>query len=60
MRDDLDVAKFLIEEAGCAAVPGTSCGAPDYLRFSYATSETDIDEGIASARAAIEAARARG
>ncbi|MFI5299492.1 MAG: pyridoxal phosphate-dependent aminotransferase, partial [Polyangiales bacterium] len=48
VRDDLDVAKLLIEEAGCAAVPGTSCGAPGYMRFSYATSETDIDEGIAA------------
>ena len=54
---DLDIAKFLIEDAGVAAVPGSAFGAPGYLRFSYATSEEVIDQGIAAVRAAVERAR---
>ena len=54
IANDLDVAKFLIEEAGVAAVPGSAFGAPGYLRFSYATSEAIIDQGIASLRAAVD------
>ena len=57
IENDLEVAKFLIEEAGVAAVPGSAFGAPGYLRFSYATSEDVIDEGIAALRAAVERAR---
>ncbi len=57
IENDLEVAKFLIEEAGVAAVPGSAFGAPGYLRFSYATSEAVIDEGIAALRAAVERAR---
>jgi len=55
--DDIEVAKFLLDEAGCAAVPGTPFGAPGYMRFSYATSEENIDQGLAAARAAVEKAR---
>ena len=55
--DDLAIAKFLLEEAGCAAVPGSAFGAPGYLRFSYATSEENIDAGLAAAKAAVEKAR---
>ena len=50
----------IVEESGCAAVPGSAFGAPGYLRFSYATSEENIDKGLAAAKAAVEAARSRG
>jgi aspartate/methionine/tyrosine aminotransferase len=36
-----------LEEAEVAAVPGEAFGPSGYLRFSYATSDTDIVEGIA-------------
>ena len=58
LADDVEVATFLLEEAGCAAVPGSAFGAPGYLRFSYATSEQNIEAGLAAAKAAV--ARARG
>ncbi len=54
LTDDLAIATFLLEEAGCAAVPGSAFGAPGYLRFSYATSEENIDAGLAAAKAAVE------
>jgi aspartate aminotransferase len=58
LADDIDIATFLIEEAGCAAVPGSAFGAPGYMRFSYATSEENIEKGLAAAKEAV--ARARG
>ena len=60
IADDLDIATFLLEAAGCAAVPGSAFGAPGYMRFSYATSEENIDRGLAGAKAAVEAARVAG
>jgi aspartate aminotransferase len=36
-----------------AAVAGAPFGAPGYIRFSYASSEEDIDGGIRAIRAAI-------
>lgn len=55
LTNDLEIAKFLLEESGCAAVPGSAFGAPGYLRFSYATSEETIEKGLAAAKAAVDA-----
>ncbi len=52
---DEDVAFFLLDEAHVAAVPGGAFGAPGYVRFSYATSEDRIKNGIASIKRAMEA-----
>jgi len=57
LENDLEIAKFLIEEAGVAAVPGSAFGAPGYLRFSYATSEDVIDQGVSAIRVAVQKAR---
>lgn len=40
------LAEFLLENAHIAAVAGDAFGAPEYLRFSYATSEKNINEGV--------------
>jgi aspartate aminotransferase len=48
-----DVARWLLEEAHVATVPGSPFGAPGYIRFSYACSEEDIDAGIEAIRALI-------
>jgi aspartate aminotransferase len=56
LANDLEIAKFLLEESGCAAVPGSAFGAPGYLRFSYATSEETIEKGLAAAKAVVERA----
>lgn len=57
MVNDEDVAFFLLDEAHVAAVPGGAFGAPGYVRFSYATSEERIKNGIASIKRAMDAAR---
>ncbi len=57
IEDDLQLCSYLLDSARCALVPGTAFGAPGFLRFSYATSMEQIDEGlrrIAEAVAALE------
>jgi aspartate aminotransferase len=57
IASDEDVAFFLLDKAHVAAVPGGAFGAPGYVRFSYATSEARINEGIASIKRAIAEAK---
>ena len=57
IANDEDVAFFLLEKAHVAAVPGGAFGAPGYVRFSYATSEERIQNGIAAIKRAIEGAK---
>jgi aspartate aminotransferase len=57
MNNDLEVAMWLLEHAHVATVAGTPFGAPGYLRFSYACSEQDIEDGVAAIRNAIAAQR---
>ncbi len=54
--DALDIADFLLEEAGVAVTPGVDFGdgAADYLRFSYATDIDAIEEAIDRIDAALE------
>jgi aspartate aminotransferase len=54
--DDNDVAMWFLREAHAATVAGSPFGAPGYVRFSYATSEDDIQAGIAAIRAQVAAA----
>jgi len=40
------IAKQMLDEIKVAGIPGDSFGAPHYIRFSFATSEARIQEGI--------------
>jgi aspartate aminotransferase len=54
-RDADELAAYLLEEAAVAVVPGTGFGMPDYVRFSYATSEERIAEALDRVAAALKA-----
>jgi aspartate aminotransferase len=41
-----ELATLILDEVEVAAVPGEAFGPSGYLRFSYATSDEDIVEGI--------------
>lgn len=41
-----DFAEIFLEKAKVAVVPGTGFGAPEYVRWSYATSMENIEEGL--------------
>jgi aspartate aminotransferase len=60
IADDEALAFWLLDAANVAAVPGGAFGAPGYLRFSYATSEDRIAQGIARMKAAVEGAKRSG
>jgi aspartate aminotransferase len=42
IRDDVELAAWMLEHAGVAMVPGTTFGAPGHLRLSYATSMENL------------------
>jgi aspartate aminotransferase len=56
---DEEIALWLLDEAHVATVAGTPFGAPGYLRFSYACSEEEIEQGIAAIQRSVAAAKAR-
>ncbi|HWI61243.1 MAG TPA: pyridoxal phosphate-dependent aminotransferase [Symbiobacteriaceae bacterium] len=51
-----DLAAIILEEARVAVVPGTGFGAPDFIRFSYATSMERIEEGLSRIEALMKEA----
>jgi aspartate aminotransferase len=51
-----DLAEVILEHARVAVVPGTGFGAPDYIRFSYATSMERIGEGLNRIEALMQSA----
>jgi aspartate aminotransferase len=53
LRAPCDVADFFLEEAKAAVVPGEDFGSKDHVRFSYATSLEQIQEGCARIRDAV-------
>lgn len=48
-----DLAMYLLDEAHVACVSGTAFGAPDFLRFSYATSDAKLSEAFARIKQAL-------
>jgi aspartate aminotransferase len=57
IRTSDDLCRVILDEAKVGLVPGTGFGAPDYLRFSYATSMERINEGLDRIEALLREAR---
>ncbi|MFJ3047314.1 pyridoxal phosphate-dependent aminotransferase [Herbaspirillum chlorophenolicum] len=55
LANDVDVMMYFLEQAGVATIDGTSYGQPGYLRFSFATSLEQIEQGCAQLAAAVAA-----
>ena len=53
IKNDIDLANYLLEEAGTGCVPGSGFGSGDHLRFSYAASLPRIHEAMDRVEAAI-------
>ncbi len=51
--DDRDFARYLLEKANVAVVPGTFFGVPGHIRISFATSDDRLREGFARMRDAL-------
>lgn len=51
--NSVEFARFLIQEARVATVPGSAFGTEGYLRISYATSMENLREGLARIKEAV-------
>jgi len=49
-----DFAEYLLDEARVAVVPGEDFGAPENIRFTYATSLPEIEKGCERVAAAVK------
>jgi len=54
IRDDVELAAWMLEHAGVAMVPGTAFGAPGHLRLSYATSMENLRACVQRINDAVE------
>ncbi|WP_026291982.1 pyridoxal phosphate-dependent aminotransferase [Marinobacterium rhizophilum] len=54
-ENDLDLAEFLLNEAGVALVPGSAFGAPGNMRLSFATSLETLQDAIGRIQKALGA-----
>ncbi|SFG08756.1 pyridoxal phosphate-dependent aminotransferase [Neptunomonas qingdaonensis] len=52
--NDIDLAEFLLNDAGVALVPGSAFGAPGNMRLSFATSMNILEDAIKRIKAALE------
>jgi aspartate aminotransferase len=53
VNDDVELAEFLLGEAGVALVPGSAFGAQGHLRLSFATSMDNLENALARLRRAL-------
>ena len=47
IKDSFDLAMYILSDAKVATVPGSAFGAEGFLRLSYATSMTNLEEAVA-------------
>ena len=57
IRDDVELAAWMLENAGVAMVPGTAFGAPGHLRLSFATSMENLQNCVRRIDEAIQNAK---
>ena len=53
LRDDVELATWLLEEARVATVPGSAFGGPGHLRLSYAAGLEYLQEAVRRIREAV-------
>ena len=46
LKDDMELAEYLLENAYVASVPGSAFGLEGYIRFSYAAKAEVLEEAI--------------
>lgn len=60
IRNDVDLADFLLEDGSVAVVTGTSCRIPGYFRITYAVPEKVLELGVARIRQSLAKLRRPG
>lgn len=46
IKDSFDLSEYILDSAKVVTIPGDGFGAPGYIRFSFATNDENIREGI--------------
>jgi len=46
LKDDVELATYLLEKTNVAMVPGTAFGAPGFIRLSYAIKKERLQEAV--------------
>jgi len=54
IRNDVELAQFLLEKAEVALVPGSAFGSPGHLRLSFATDMSSLEKALRRIAEAIE------
>ena len=53
METSLDLSMYLLEQGLVSTVPGDAFGLPGYIRFSYAASESELQEAVIRVKNAV-------
>jgi len=53
VNDDVELAEYLLREAGVALVPGSAFGAPGHVRLSFATSMKVLEDALGRLQRAL-------
>jgi len=53
LRDDRDVARFLLDEGGVVVMPGADCGLSPYFRINFACLPETLDRALAQIGRAV-------
>ena len=53
LESDMDLALYLMEEAGVAVVPGSGFLADGFIRISYAAAEAELSTACSAIHAAV-------
>ncbi|MGD8927982.1 MAG: pyridoxal phosphate-dependent aminotransferase [Lysobacterales bacterium] len=56
IRDDVELATWMLDNAGVATVPGSAFGAPGHLRLSFAASMEYLEEAVRRIHKAMDSA----
>jgi aspartate aminotransferase len=54
LKDDADLAEYLLNEAGVALVPGSAFGAPGFMRLSFAASLEQLDDALSRIKRCLD------
>ncbi|MDA3953237.1 MAG: pyridoxal phosphate-dependent aminotransferase [Bacteroidales bacterium] len=54
INDASDLSMYILNEAHVATVPGSAFGSPNYIRFSYATSDDKLKEALSRMKNALD------
>jgi aspartate aminotransferase len=54
IKDDLELAEYLLQTAEVAVVPGSAFGAPNHIRISYATSMSNLEKAMDRIKTALD------